>query len=292
MRRLFNESGFENEASPVPGALMGHTRANRRCQYCTIQPGPSVPGRVTTARRMLLSGVYIVCDSSCDLERTETDAFQIEVVPLTIRFGNDEFTDRRDLSVEDFYVRMSTSEDLPQTACPSPGAFGQAFRNASDAGADAVICLTISSGLSNTYESARTAASGWGGPMPVHVIDTKSASSGLGTLVLEAAKTAGGGADVATVVGLVEDLIPRTHVIAALNTLENLKKGGRIGGAKAMVGSILSIKPLLDLTCAKVASMIKGKTPEQIRKTFNITNDFTPEEEEAVRAENKWAEES
>jgi DegV family protein with EDD domain len=123
-----------------------------------------------------------------------------------------------------------------------------------------VICLTISSELSNTYQSARTAASGWGGPMPVHVIDTRSASSGLGTLVLEAAKTAGGGADAASVLRLVDGLIPRIHVIAALNTLENLKKGGRIGGAKAMVGSILSIKPLLDLTGGVVQEAGRART--------------------------------
>lgn len=207
-----------------------------------------------------MSGVYIVSDSSCDLERAETNALKIEVVPLSIRFGNEEFTDRHDLSVDDFYVRMSNSDELPQTACPSPGAFDQAFCNASDAGADAVICLTISSELSNTYQSARTAASGWGGPMPVHVIDTRSASSGLGTLVLEAAKTAGGGADAASVLRLVDGLIPRIHVIAALNTLENLKKGGRIGGAKAMVGSILSIKPLLDLTGGVVQEAGRART--------------------------------
>jgi len=207
-----------------------------------------------------LSGVYIVSDSSCDLELADTDALNIEIVPLSIRFGNEEFTDRLDLSVEDFYIRMSNSDELPQTACPSPGAFEQAFRNASGVGADAVVCLTISSELSNTYQSAHAAATGWGSPMPVHVIDSRSASSGLGTLVLEAAKMAGGGADTASVLRLVGDLIPRTHVIAALNTLENLKKGGRIGGAKAMVGSILSIKPLLDLTGGAVQEAGRART--------------------------------
>ena len=120
-----------------------------------------------------MSGIYIVSDSSCDLEQAQTDALNIEIVPLSIRFGKEEFTDRGDLSVEDFYVRMSNSDELPQTACPSPGAFEQAFRNASDAGADAVVCLTISSELSNTYQSAQSAAAAWEGPMPVHVIDTR-----------------------------------------------------------------------------------------------------------------------
>ncbi len=207
-----------------------------------------------------MSGVYIVSDSSCDLEQAETDSLNIEIVPLSIRFGNEEFTDRLDLSVEDFYMRMANSDVLPQTACPSPGAFERAFRNAGHAGAEAVVCLNISSALSNTFQSAQTAASTFGGPIPVHVIDSRTVSSGLGTLVLEAARVAGGGADATSVLCRVDDLIPRTHVLAALNTLENLKKGGRIGGAKAMVGSILSIKPLIDISGGTVQEAGRART--------------------------------
>jgi DegV family protein with EDD domain len=205
-----------------------------------------------------MPGVFVVTDSSCDLEQDDIAPFNIEIVPLTIRFGNEEFTDRLDLSTEDFYRRMSNSTDLPQTACPSPGAFEQAFRDASGAGAEAVVCLNISSDLSTTLQSARTAAEACA--IPVHVIDSRTVSSGLGTLVVEAAKTAAGGADVYGVLRRVSDLIPRTHVLAALNTLENLKKGGRIGGATAMVGSLLSIKPVIDLTGGVVHEAGKART--------------------------------
>jgi DegV family protein with EDD domain len=92
------------------------------------------------------------------------------------------------------------------------------------------------------------------------VIDSRTVSSGLGTLVVEAAKTAAGGADVGAVLRRVSDLIPRTHVLAALNTLENLKKGGRIGGATAMVGSLLSIKPVIDLSGGVVHEAGKART--------------------------------
>ena len=135
-----------------------------------------------------MSGVHIVTDSSCDLVPDEIKALDIEVVPLSIRFGDEEFTDRRDLSVEDFYRKMASADDLPQTACPSPGAFGQAFRDTGAAGADAVVCITISSDLSNTFQSAQTAADALQGDVPVVVLDSKSVSSGAGTLVLEAAK--------------------------------------------------------------------------------------------------------
>ena len=207
-----------------------------------------------------MPGVFVVTDSSCDLEQAEIDPFAIEIVPLTIRFGSEEFTDRQDLSVEDFYRRMATTDDLPQTACPSPGAFAQAFRNAGDVGAEAVLCLTISSDLSTTFESALAAAATFDGPPAVHVIDSRSVSSGLGTLVIEAAKMAAEGADIDAVLRRTSDLISRTHVIAALNTLENLKKGGRIGGAAAMVGSLLSIKPVIDLTGGVVHEAGKART--------------------------------
>jgi len=207
-----------------------------------------------------MPGVFVVTDSSCDLERDDIDPLGVEIVPLTIRFGREEFTDRHDLSVEDFYKRMASTDDLPQTACPSPGAFGQAFGNARDAGAEAVVCLTISSDLSTTFQSALTAAATFDGRLAVHVIDSRTVSSGLGTLVIEAARLAAEGGDVDTVVGRVNELIPRTHVCAALNTLENLKKGGRIGGATAMVGSLLSIKPVIDLSGGVVHEAGKART--------------------------------
>src|ERR1039458_10906082 len=114
-----------------------------------------------------MSGVYIVSDSTGDLEQEETVLLKLEIVPLSIRFGSEEFTDRRDLSVEDFYKRMANSDVLPQTACPSPGAFERAFCNADDAGADAVVCLNISSALSNTLQSAQTAAAACERRIPV-----------------------------------------------------------------------------------------------------------------------------
>jgi DegV family protein with EDD domain len=155
---------------------------------------------------------------------------------------------------------MAAADQLPQTACPSPGDFEKAFARAGAAGADAVVCVNISSDLSNTLQSAQTASNAMAGQIPIHVVDSRSVSSGLGTLVLEAARAARAAADVDAVVGLIRSLIPRTHVVAALNTLENLKKGGRIGGAKAMLGSMLSIKPVIDITGGTVTEAGKPRT--------------------------------
>jgi DegV family protein with EDD domain len=207
-----------------------------------------------------VSGVHIVSDSSCDLSQDEIDSSGITVVPLSIRFGEEEFTDRRDLSVEDFYKRMAHADALPQTACPAPGSFEQAFRRAVDDGADAIVCPTISGALSNTLQSAETAAAALRGQIPIHVIDSRSVSSGLGTLLLAAAAEESAGRGLESVLATVEYLIPRTHVFAALNTLENLKKGGRIGGAKAMIGSMLAIKPLVDISGGAVRESGKART--------------------------------
>jgi len=205
-----------------------------------------------------MPGVHIVTDSSSDLTPEDTDGLDVTVVPLTVRFGLEEFADRTELSVDDFYKRMAAAEELPQTACPSPGAFGQAFDQAQESGAEAVVCLSLSGALSNTLQSAQTAAAAHGGGMPIHVVDSRSVSSGLGTMVLDAAASAGAGLD--AVLRRVTGLVERTHVLATLNTLENLRKGGRIGGARAMLGSILAIKPVIDITGGVVEEAGKART--------------------------------
>jgi DegV family protein with EDD domain len=202
--------------------------------------------------------VRIVTDSSADLSADEVDRLGIEVVPLSIRFGSEEFTDGVDLTVEQFYEKLASSADLPETAAPAPGAFEEAFRRQAQAGADAIVCINLSSGLSATYQSAQTAASA--GDIDVRVVDSRSITSGLGTQVTLAAEAAAGGASADDVVALVEGLVGRTHVMGALDTLDNLKKGGRIGGAQALLGSLLSIKPLLDISSGEVAEAGKART--------------------------------
>jgi DegV family protein with EDD domain len=204
--------------------------------------------------------VRIVTDSSCDLTDAEIGEHGIEVVPLTIRFGDEELEDRTDLTAEAFYSRLDAASMLPETAAPAPGKFEAAFRRQAAAGADAVVCINLSSGLSATMQSARNAATALEGELDVRVVDSRSITSGLGTQVLLAAKAAAGGATADGVVALVEDLAARTHVFGALDTLDNLKKGGRIGGAQALLGSLLSIKPIIDISTGEVTEAGKART--------------------------------
>lgn len=204
--------------------------------------------------------VRIVTDSSCDLDASETDELGIEVVPLSIRFGSDEYTDRVDLSVEEFYAKMARSDTLPETAAPSPGAFEAAFRKQAEAGADAVVCVTLSAGLSATMQAAQTAASTLQDELAVRVIDSRSITMGLGTIARVAAQVAADGADVEAVAATVDDVAERTHVVGTLDTLENVKKGGRIGKGQAFLGSLLSIKPLVDLSTGVLEPAGKART--------------------------------
>jgi DegV family protein with EDD domain len=207
-----------------------------------------------------MTGVRIATDSSCDLDESTAASKGIEVVPLTIRFGSEELEDRTELTVEDFYARLASSDALPETAAPAPGKFEAAFRRQADAGADAVVCINISSDLSATMQSAQNAARALEGELDVRVVDSRSITAGLGTQVLLATAAAEGGASADEVVDLVEDLARRTHVFGALDTLENLKKGGRIGGAQALVGSLLSIKPIVDISSGKVEEAGRART--------------------------------
>ncbi|MFM8862645.1 MAG: DegV family protein [Acidimicrobiia bacterium] len=207
-----------------------------------------------------MTGVHIVTDSSCDLTDEETTSNGIGVVPLSIRFGAEEFIDREELGVDEFYSKMASTGLLPETAAPSPGRFEQAFRGAAAVGATAVVCINLSGELSATVQSARNAATAVSGDIDVRVIDSRSLTGGLGTMVLEAAAAARNGADADAVVALVESMIGRTEIYGALDTLENLKKGGRIGSAKALLGSMLSVKPLIHIGDGAVEEAGKQRT--------------------------------
>ena len=207
-----------------------------------------------------MSRVHIVTDSSCDLTLEDTAARGIGVVPLNIRFGTEEFVDREQLSVEDFYAKMDSTGLVPETWAPSPGRFVQEFRAAGGAGADSVVCINLSGALSATVQSARTAAKSLEGELDVRVIDSRSLTGGLGTMVLDAAGAAAEGADADTIEQMVGSMISRTEIYGALDTLENLKKGGRVGSAKALLGSMLSVKPLIHIADGAVGEAGKQRT--------------------------------
>ena len=206
-----------------------------------------------------MPGVHIVTDSACDLSDQLVKEHNILVVPLSIRFGDQELEDRRQLSPAEFWDRCKGKGALPETAAPSPGAFQGAFQQAVDEGADAVLCLTISSKVSGTYASAVTAADTFTAA-PVKVVDTYSLTMGQGLLAIAAAEDAAAGTGLDELVAATGHRIPRTRIYGVLGGLEHLQRGGRIGGARAMLGSLLNIKPVIQLKDGEVAEESKQRT--------------------------------
>ena len=230
-----------------------------------------------------MPGIRVVTDSSSDLPTALAAQHGIEVVPLTIRFGEEELVDGKDLTPSQFWARCARSPVLPETAAPAPGAFEAVFRRLAGEGADGIVCVNISSRLSATMQSAQLAAEAVSSDIPVRVIDSCFASLGQGLMALAAARMAAQGKGIDDVAGTVEDLVPRTRLLAVLDTLENLKKGGRIGGAQAFIGTMLAIKPVIQVVDGAVEQESKQRTRSRsLRYLADKVKGFAPVESLAV----------
>ncbi len=224
--------------------------------------------------------VRIVTDSACDLPQSIIDQYGITVVPLTIRFGDTDFIDREDFGPKEFWAKCAASPVLPETAAPSPGQFETAYRSLQAAGATGIVVVSLSSALSATMQSAEIAARAVASDLPVRVVDSRSVSMGQGIIARSCAQAAAAGANLDEVEAKGRDLAGRVHVYGALDTLENLKKGGRIGGAKAMIASALAIKPIIDVRDGKVEEGGRQRTRskalafllQKVKEHGNITD--------------------
>ena len=209
---------------------------------------------------MSANRVRIVTDSACDLPQSVADELDIEIVPLTIRIDGHEYVDRADLTPAQFWAKCGASPTLPETAAPSPGQFDAAYRKAAREGATSVVVINLSAGLSATMQSAELASRAVADDIQVTVVDSQQVTLGLGLIVMDCARLAKAGASHGAVVERARDLATRTKVWGALDTLENLKKGGRIGGAKALLASALAIKPIIEVRDGKVEQGGKQRT--------------------------------
>ncbi|MGC8509772.1 MAG: DegV family protein [Acidimicrobiales bacterium] len=227
--------------------------------------------------RGIVAGIRVVTDSACDVPQDIATALGIEIVSLTIRFGDEEYVDRVELSPADFWRKCATSTVLPETAAPSAGAFRAAYERAHDEGAEGVIVLTLSASLSATFQAASVAAEDVADVIPVTVIDTKAVTIAEGLIVIDVAEAARAGDDLAQLVTRAHSLIERVGVCAMLDTLEHLVKGGRIGGARALLGQVLAIKPILELKDGVVAEAGRQRTrPRALAVVAQRARDHVP----------------
>lgn len=202
--------------------------------------------------------VHVVTDSTCDIPMHVREELGIEVVPLSINFETETLLDGVDITPQEYVQRLGSAAKLPSTAQPTVEQFQKAYQNGLDAGMD-VVCITISSGLSGTFNSATLAAEQLD-PSRIHVIDSKAASMALGWVVIEAARCTDGGAGLEEVTAVAEKTVPNVRFYAVLETLDYVYKGGRIGRAGHLVGSALGIKPILGLSDGVVIAQERVRT--------------------------------
>jgi len=190
--------------------------------------------------------VKIVTDSSCDLPAEIVQEMGITVVPLYVRFGEEVYREQVDISLDEFYQKLEHGPIHPVTIQPSPQDFATAYQKLTQE-ADGIASIHISSKLSGTCNSALQGKKLLEKDFPIEVVDSQIITVGLGLICIAAAKMAKAGESLASVVEEVKQMIPNIRLLALLDTLKYLQKGGRIGKAKALLGSILNVKPMITL---------------------------------------------
>lgn len=209
-------------------------------------------------------GVKIIIDSTADLH-TGFEG-RVSCVPLTVNFGEEEFIDRVNMSRQEFYERLAVCKDLPKTSQPTPEAFADAYRAVVEAGDQAVV-LTLSSKLSGTYQSANIAAMDF--PGQVFVVDTESAAIGAGVLAELAVGYADSGMGAEEIVEKVQEDKKNLVLLAALDTLEYLVRGGRLSKVAGFAGGLLNIKPLITLKDGEIVVWGKARGTKQANAMLN-----------------------
>ncbi len=203
--------------------------------------------------------VRVITDSTADLPSEMAAELGIEVVPLNVHFGTDTFRDGIDLSADEFYERLVASPRPPTTSQPSVGAFLEVYQKALE-GADGVVSVHISAKVSGTWNSAVQAREQLSDSSKVTVVDTGQASMGLGWVAVAAARAAQAGASMDEVASEARSAAEQVRVLFLVDTLEYLQKGGRIGKAQAMFGSVLAIKPILTIQEGEVHPLERVRT--------------------------------
>ena len=226
--------------------------------------------------------VKIVTDSVADLPAQVVNELGITIVPLHVRFGTEVYRDGVDLTAEQFYDRLVHSKILPVTSVPSPGSFAEVYDKLAEE-ADEILAIILSSKLSGTYEVALQSIGLMKRKCRVEVVDSQWAVMAQGFIVMKAAEAAKTGASLDEVIDVAQKTIPRVDMHAAFDTLEYLKRGGRIGKAQAFLGSMLRVNPLITLRDGVVEPAGRTRSrAKAIDHLYNFAVSYSHIEEMAV----------
>jgi DegV family protein with EDD domain len=210
-----------------------------------------------------MTKIHIVTDSTCDLTKEELEKLGIHVVPLTIQMDGHTYTDGVDIFPDEFLTKMNGLQELPKSSQPAPGRFVELYDELGKDGSK-IVSIHMTGGMSGTVDSARQAAEIT--ESEVAVVDSRYIAWGLAFQLREAAKKRDEGASVEEIVAHVNKVRENTRLFVVLDTLENMVKGGRIGKGKAMIGSILNLKPVAHLDIGEVTICAKPRSHKQVVK--------------------------
>ena len=223
-------------------------------------------------------GIRIVTDSTCDLPQETIDRYGITVLPLHINFGRETSLDGVEISHHEFYERLPNYNPAPTTAAPGVDVFKQAYATLAHAGATEIVSIHVSATLSAVTEVARVAAQEYR-DIPVTVVDSQQLSMGVGFVVEAAAHAVAEGLPLDTVLARIDERIERTHVFAALDTLEYLKRSGRMNSVVANLGSLLQLKPILRMHRGKARAERVRTSARAMARVVEILQQVGPVEQ-------------
>ncbi len=203
--------------------------------------------------------VKIVTDTLSDITSDLAEELGITVVPLYVRFGENIYRDRIDITSEEFYRRLVSEANLPSTTQPTPKDFLQVYEALAKE-TDEILVIVVSSGLSGTYQSATQAKEMMEGRCRIEVVDSLSVAMNMGLIVISTVNAVKNGANLDEAADLARRAIPRSHLIAYFDTLKYLAKGGRIGKASGLLGSLLSVKPILTIRDGEMAPLTRVRS--------------------------------
>jgi DegV family protein with EDD domain len=234
-----------------------------------------------------MTNVRVVVDSTADLPQQIRESLSIAMVPLKVHFGNDTYLDSITMSSEQFFAKLAQAKEMPTTSQPSPLDFLETYKKLLEEPDTAIVSIHISSALSGTYQSAVLAKSMLEEPMNgrVSIVDSKSASLGVGFIAMAVAAAAANGADVAQCLEVFQKIKQKTKLYFLVETLEFLHRNGRIGKASALFGSLLNIKPILSIDEEGMifpVDKIRGSRKAMSRIMDLIETDFGQQELEVT----------
>ena len=203
--------------------------------------------------------VKVVTDSAADLPSQLAQELGITVVPIYVRFGEEVYRDRVEITTDEFYHKLVHGDIFPTTTQPSPGDFISVYKKLAKK-TDEILVITVSGVLSGTYQSAMQAKSMVEDKCRIEVIDSRKVAMSLGLIVIEAAKAAKAGAGLDELADWVRKAIHRSHLVVYFDTLKYLAKGGRIGKAQGLLGAMLSIKPILTIKDGEMAPLTRVRS--------------------------------